>query len=57
MFEVGGGRGGYRSLLALLLIWAALGSLSPFSPSHTNLGLAWQPIIDPGEHSTPAQAH
>lgn len=37
--------------------WAELGSLSPLPHSHTNLGLVLQPIIYPGEHSKPAQAH
>lgn len=46
-----------RSLLALHLIWAELGSLSPLPHSHTNLGLVLQPIIYPGKHSKPAQAH
>lgn len=60
----GGGREGGRdlgevdrSLLALHLIWAELGSLSPLPHSHTNLGLVLQPIIYPGKHSKPAQAH
>lgn len=51
------GWGADRSLLALHLVWAELGSLSPLPHSHTNLGLVLQPIIYPGKHSKPAQAH
>lgn len=48
---------GSLSLLALHLIWEELGSLSPLPHSHKNLGLVLQPIIYPGKHSKPAQAH
>lgn len=53
----GGGGGGTDLSWLCILFWAELGSLSPLPHSHTNLGLVLQPIIYPGEHSNPAQAH